>query len=76
MATRQQTKIIDALICKLRVLRGARGGANYIEPVGGHRYIVREPQDTAKAECLPSALSLRWRAIPREEGRTTGQRIG
>ena len=41
-----ELKIIDVFICKLRKkLDACSGGQNYIEPVWGRGYVLREPED-------------------------------
>ncbi len=40
-----ELKIIDVFICKLRKkLVAATGGDNYIEPVCGRGYVLRDPE--------------------------------
>src|SRR4026209_1041678 len=42
-----ELKIIDVFICKLRKkLASATNGTNYIEPVWGRGYVLREPDET------------------------------
>ena len=45
-----ELKIIDVFICKLRKkLSLACGGANYIETVWGRGYVLRDPEEVARA---------------------------
>jgi two-component system cell cycle response regulator CtrA len=45
-----EVKIIDVFICKLRKkIQDQAGGENYIETVWGRGYVLRDPQEGAKA---------------------------
>jgi two-component system cell cycle response regulator CtrA len=45
-----EVKIIDVFICKLRKkIQDQAGGDNYIETVWGRGYVLRDPQESAKA---------------------------
>jgi len=46
-----ELKIIDVFICKLRKKLGeAMGGENHIETVWGRGYVLRDPQESVRAE--------------------------
>ena len=48
-----ELKIIDVFICKLRKkLSEALGGENHIETVWGRGYVLRDPQESVRAERL------------------------